>query len=122
MGYSFLRNAKCALDGLVFISRSERHFQVHIVWSLTVILLASFWSFSLIEWMYLGLTITSVMTAEIFNTVVENIIDYLSPEYSEFARITKDMAASAVLLTVIHSVFAGYLLFFKRVATLFVGG
>jgi len=122
MGYSFFRNAKCALDGLVYISRMERHFKVHIVWSLLVLPLAYAWNFSSYEWMYLGITITSVLTAEIFNTVTEEIIDHLSPNYSEFARICKDMAASAVLVTVIHSLFAAYLLFFERVVTLFVGG
>jgi len=55
--------------------------------------------------------ITGVFIAEIFNTVFELCVDLASPEYHPLAKVAKDMAAGAVLLSAMLSVVIGLFVF-----------
>jgi len=48
-----------------------------------------------------------VMSLEAVNTAVENAVNLVTKEKNEFARIAKDAAAGAVLISAIASVAAG---------------
>src|SRR5580698_3980486 len=50
------------------------------------------------DWAVLALTIAVVLAAEAGNTALETVVNVVSPERSEAARIAKDVAAGAVLL------------------------
>lgn len=45
-----------------------------------------------------------VMSAELLNSAIEQIVDKISPEYAEFAGRAKDMGSAAVLLAMINAV------------------
>ena len=59
------------------------------------------------DWAMLAVTIAIVLAAEAANTAVESIVDMISPEWSEAARIAKDAAAGAVLLLALGAVSVG---------------
>lgn len=48
-----------------------------------------------------------VVTAELFNTSLEALVDALIPERRAAARVVKDVAAAAVLVTALTAVAAG---------------
>lgn len=50
------------------------------------------------EWLWILLSITLVITAEIFNSCIEKTVDYISLKKDPRAGLIKDMAASAVLV------------------------
>ena len=50
------------------------------------------------------LTVALVFITEAVNTSIEKAVDFLSPERSETAKIAKDAAAGAVLLSAIAAV------------------
>ena len=52
-----------------------------------------------------------VMAAEMVNTVVEAAVDLASPGYHPLAKVAKDVAAGAVLLTAIGAVVIGVCIF-----------
>jgi diacylglycerol kinase len=58
----------------------------------------------------LVLTIGAVIAGETINTFVEAIVDLLSPEWHESAKIAKDVAAAAVLILSVSAVVVGLLL------------
>ena len=58
-----------------------------------------------------ALTVTLVLVAEMINTVVEAVVDLVSPTYHPLARVAKDVAAGAVLVTAIGSVVVGLFIF-----------
>lgn len=63
---------------------------------------------------FLGLLILSlgVLAVEAVNTAIEELVDRASPEWSEFARDTKDMGSFAVMcLLVATGLYAGYVVF-----------
>lgn len=48
------------------------------------------------------LAVTGLMlVAEVFNTVVEALCDYLQPEYDERIKTIKDMAAAATMIAIL---------------------
>lgn len=50
--------------------------------------------------------------AEMFNSAIEKVVDKASPEKSELAKHSKDMAAAAVLMTAIMATIIGIIIFY----------
>lgn len=63
------------------------------------------------EWVAIALSAAVVLVAEITNTVVETVVDVVSPGYSEPARLAKDAAAGAVLVASVAAAIVGLLVF-----------
>lgn len=57
------------------------------------------------------MTIGSVLTLEMINTSIEAIIDICSKEYNSVAKIAKDIAAGAVMISSVFAVIIGIMLF-----------
>mgnify|MGYP006345401227 FL=1 len=49
-----------------------------------------------------------------FNTAIEKTVDLVTTEYSPLAKIAKDVAAGAVLVSALNSIMVAYLVFFDR--------
>jgi diacylglycerol kinase (ATP) len=63
------------------------------------------------EVIILMFTISLVLTAEMFNTAIEAVVDLVTQTYHPLAKFAKDIAAGAVLITVINALAVGFLLF-----------
>jgi diacylglycerol kinase len=74
---------------------------------------------SAVEFAMVCVAITGVFIAEMFNTVFELLIDLASPEYNPLAKIAKDVAAGAVLLSAILSIVIGLFVFVPHLWDLF---
>jgi diacylglycerol kinase (ATP) len=59
-----------------------------------------------------------VLSAELFNTALEAAIDRASPEHHPLAKVAKDTAAGAVLISAIGAVIVGVLIFLPRLLAL----
>ena len=110
-----------AFAGLGHAWRTQPHLRIHAgIGALAVVVAAAF-RLSPGEWAVLLLTITAVLVLELLNTVVEAVVDLVSPGLHPLARIAKVVAAAAVLVAAIGSVFVGAALFVPRVWRLLVG-
>lgn len=49
------------------------------------------------------------------NTAIESVVDQVSGEYHPLAKIAKDTAAAAVLLTALHAIIIGLLVFHDKI-------
>ncbi|PIZ47085.1 hypothetical protein COY29_05695, partial [Candidatus Woesebacteria bacterium CG_4_10_14_0_2_um_filter_39_14] len=67
-----------------------------------------------VEWAILTITIGLVLISEFINTSLEQIVDLVSPEKQEKAKIAKDVAAAGVLVSAIVAVLIGALLFLPK--------
>jgi diacylglycerol kinase len=105
------RSFRYAFAGLFYVVRSQRNFRIHMAAALLAAGLALVLDFAPLEWAVLATIITLVMTLEMINTVVEAAVDLASPAYHPLAKIAKDVAAGAVLLTAIGAVVVGLFLF-----------
>ena len=53
------------------------------------------------------------------NTAIEAVVDLVTEEHKELARLAKDTAAGAVLVAAITAAIVGGLIFFPKLAQLF---
>ncbi len=109
---------KAAFDGLFRVLRVQRTFQIHFLFTLLVILAAFYFKFSPTEWLVLMLTISIVLTAEVFNTGIETFADSVTMKHNQNIRLLKDVSAGAVLLSAIISVVIGIMLFYPKILIL----
>lgn len=49
------------------------------------------------EWLGLAVLVLAVLAVEALNTAIEEVVDHLSPGWSEFARNAKDLGSFAVM-------------------------
>ncbi len=117
----FLAGFGYAFSGLWYALRTQRNAQVHVSVAALVIIAAIVLHISAVEFAILFITISSVFTAEMFNTVFELCVDLASPTYHPLAKIAKDVAAGAVLLSAILAVVIGLFIFVPHLWVLFHG-
>jgi diacylglycerol kinase len=107
---NFLSGFRFAWTGLQDATRTQRNFRVHLGIASVVVLVAVWLRVSRWSWALLVLTIGSVLTAEVFNTAAELLVDLASPDYHPLAKRVKDLAAGAVLIAALVSILVGLLI------------
>jgi undecaprenol kinase len=112
---TFIDSFRYAFEGVRTVFQEERNMRSHTFSTLIVILLSLFLPLNLYEWLWILLVCFAVLVMEIWNTVVENIIDFVSPEYHPLAKKIKDMAAAAVLFTSFFAVITGALILLPKI-------
>ena len=80
-----------------------------------VIIFGVLFEISVIEWIICIILFGVVISAEIFNTAIENIVDNLIQEPNEYARMAKDASAGAVLIVAICSAIVGGVIFLPKI-------
>jgi diacylglycerol kinase len=103
-----------AWAGIKAAIRTEHNTWIHLMLTLTAFGLAIALRISREEWMALVIVIAMVWTAELFNTVIEKIMDFLTTERLPQIKIIKDMAAAAVMVTALAAVVVGMLIFIPK--------
>lgn len=99
----------CAIEGILWAARTQRHLRYHLLGALLVLLAALFYRVSSLEFILLVFSMVLVLFAELLNTAIEVVVDMVSPEYHPLARRAKDVAAGAVLMSCIGAAVMGYL-------------
>lgn len=101
-------------NGLRVFLKTTHNAWVEIVLAIIAVWLGFVFEISTTEWMFVVLSIGFVLTAEAFNTALEFDIDLTSPEYHQFAKYTKDVAAGAVLLASLTAATIGLIIFLPK--------
>jgi len=96
-----------AFAGIWYVLRTQRNMRIHLLVTGAIVVLGLWVGLSRTEWAILTLTIGMVLVAEAFNTMAEAAVDLATAEYHPLAKIAKDVAAGAVLLTAITAVVVG---------------
>src|SRR5256886_15832892 len=110
----FIASFGYAFHGLWYALRTQRNARVHITIAILAITMGIVLHISTVEFAMIFVAIASVFIAEMFNTVFELCIDLASPEYHPLAKIAKDVAAGAVLLSALLAVMIGLFFFWAH--------
>ncbi|NEP03168.1 MAG: diacylglycerol kinase family protein [Symploca sp. SIO2E9] len=103
---------KYAWAGCTYAFITQRNFRIHTVIGPLAISLGLLLHLKMVEVAVITLTAGLVLALELLNTAIESVVDLtVKQNYHEFAKIAKDCAAGAVLVSAITSVIiAGSLL------------
>ncbi|MEK7585939.1 MAG: diacylglycerol kinase family protein [Patescibacteria group bacterium] len=115
---SRLKSTNHAFRGVLIFIKSTHNAWVHIFFSVLVVYLGFTLNISSIEWVLIIFAIGLVILAETINTAIEIDIDLTSPTYHPYARDTKDVAAGAVLITVLIAGITGLIIFLPKIILL----
>ncbi|WP_047981463.1 diacylglycerol kinase family protein [Ornithinibacillus contaminans] len=103
-----------AINGLREVFQSELNFRLHTLSTLLVVIAGILVKLSTIEWVAVCFAIGLVLMAEVMNTAIEAIIDYVKPERHPIAKKIKDIAAAAVLIASITALVIGLIIFLPK--------
>ncbi len=112
---NWFESLNCAIEGILYTVKTERHMKVHFIVSAVVILLSLTLDINRVEFVLLTVSITLVLFAEIMNTALEVVVDMVQSEYHPLAKRAKDIAAGGVLVASVGAVVMGYMIFSKPV-------
>ncbi|MDY0405542.1 diacylglycerol kinase family protein [Virgibacillus sp. 179-BFC.A HS] len=107
------------MSGILEVIGAERNFRIHLGVFFLVIVCGVYMKLSAMEWCLILIVSSLVMVAEMLNSAIERLIDYLKPEIHPAAKSIKDIAAGSVLLAVISAVAVGCIIFIPKIALLF---
>lgn len=112
---NLIKSFSYAGTGIKDALKGEPNLRIHLMIGTIAIVLAFVLRFNTIEWAILFLTELFVLSMELINTVLEEIVDIVSPEKQEKARIAKDVSAAFVLLSAIAAAVVGLLLYLPKI-------
>ncbi len=107
-----------AIAGFIYSVRTQRNMKIHMVATILILIFSLFTNITKVELILLCFAITLVIAAELFNTAVESAIDATTNYYHPLAKVAKNTAAAAVLVTAVNAVVVGYFIFWNEI-TLF---
>ena len=117
--HSTLKSFQYASNGLLTAIKNEPNLRIHVAIAAVALLAGGLLKLDTIEWIVLLLTIFLVIILELINTVLENLVNIVSPNFNEYAKKAKDISAAAVLVSAILSVVVGVVLFGPKLVSLF---
>lgn len=89
-----------AWQGVAYAFRTQRNFRIHVVVGSLAVSLAIALHLVPVELAVIILTCGVVLTLELINTALESVVDLtVQQTYHELAKIAKDCAAAAVLIS-----------------------
>ena len=118
-GKRFIRSFKYAFEGIHYAFKNDQNLLFHLLVAFLVINISIILHVTGYQMATLGLTMTMVITAEMINSAIEKMVDLITKEHRQEAKIAKDVAAGMVLVTAIAAAIIGTLIFLPYVVKLF---
>lgn len=112
---NFIEALRNASNGIKYVFTTQRNLKIQFAFAILASILGVILKISIVEWALIVLLIFTVFLSEIFNTAVETIVDMITTEYNEKAKIAKDVSAGGVTLVAISSVIIGILIFLPKI-------
>ena len=101
---------KYALAGWLYMLRYQKNVRIQIAVTVGVVMMGLWLQIAPLEWAVLVLTIGMEWMAEFINAAVEAAVNLSSTDPHPMAKVSKDVAAAAVLLAAVVAVIVGLLI------------
>ena len=116
---SLLKSWAVSVAGFVYAVRNERNVAIVCACMVLAIVMGFALRISSIEWVIVVLCCGLVLTSELLNTAIEAVTDLAcNEEIHPLAKIAKDVAAGATLVTSVTSLIIALLVFGPRILAL----
>lgn len=111
------RKVRYALQGLRVAWKDEASFRVQLFVALAVLMLGWYLGITRTEFLFVLFMIGFVLTAELFNTALEELCNKFKAEHDPHIAKIKDLAASAVLISSILALIVGIVIYVPYILT-----
>jgi diacylglycerol kinase len=110
-----MQSFKYAFNGLKILLREESNASIHLCVAICVLAMGFVFKISTNEWIIVIFCIGFVFALELLNSAIENIADFVSKQYHDLIKKTKDLAAGAVLVSAIVAAIVGLIIFVPKI-------
>ena len=114
-----LRSFRHAFNGIRLAISGEHNMRIHLVAMILVVAAGFILGISSHDWIAIVFAIGFVFAAELFNSAIESLADFISQGHHVDIGKIKDIAAAAVLISAFTAFAIGILVFWPHVKTLF---
>lgn len=94
----FIYSIKYSINGLFYAYKNEKSLAIHGILSIVTIILGFVLHISHTQWAIILISLAAILAFELVNTAIEAIVDMVTLEYHELARIAKDCASGATFV------------------------
>lgn len=109
----FIASFVFAARGIRTAVSGQRHMKFHLGSAFLVLALGAWVDLASTDWALVLLAIGMVISAELFNSAVEGLVDLLEPRFQPAAGKVKDIAAGGVLVAAVSALVIGIIVFIK---------
>lgn len=109
-----LKSFTYAFQGWKVLIQNEHNARIHLVAACLAIGSGFFFHISKAEWIIIAFAIGLVFAAEAFNSAIEYLCNFVSPQYHDLIKKVKDLSALAVLFVAVAALSAGLLIFLPK--------
>lgn len=113
-----INSFKYAFEGLISSFKTERNMKIHIFIMILTIITGFILKINITEWMICLILFGIVISAELFNTAIETIVDMITTLRDPKAKLAKDISAGAVLILAIIAMIIGLIIFVPKIIAL----
>lgn len=106
-----LLSFKYAFNGIAAFLYTEPHARIHAAATLLVTALGVYCGLNGPQWIAIAIVTGMVWITEMLNTIIEKMMDHLSPDYHPRVKWIKDVAAGAVLVAALVALITGAVIF-----------
>jgi diacylglycerol kinase (ATP) len=114
-----LRSLKFALRGMWLLITTEDSIKAQLFVAVIATILGFYFDISNVEWMIQFLAIGMVLVAEAVNTAIEEVADFIHPDYHEKIGLIKDIAAGAPSFAAFISLIIAGFIYIPKITLLF---
>lgn len=116
---NILESFKYGFLGLFETIKRERNIKIALVLIVLGAIISCFLKLSTIEWIVVILMSVIVVSLEMMNTALEAVVDMVMPNIHPLAKLAKDTAAGAVVLSVVVAFVIGLIIYLPKLIALF---
>jgi diacylglycerol kinase len=113
-----LKSFKYAFQGWKVLIGDEHNARIHLVAAILAIIAGFVLKISSLEWIIIVMLIGLVFAAEAFNSAIEYVCNFISPQYHELIKKVKDISALAVLFIATSAFVSGLIIFVPKILKL----
>lgn len=101
-------STKYSINGLVYAYMNEKSLWIHAILSILAIILGIVLKIKLSQWSMILISLGVILSLELLNTAIEAIVDMVTLEYHELAKVAKDCGSAATFVaSIIGAIIAG---------------
>lgn len=110
-----LKSISYAFKGAMLLITKEASIKIQLCIAILVSIAGFYFEISQTEWLIQILAIALVMGLEGANTAIEEIANFIHPEYHEKIGYIKDIGAGAVFIAAVCAVILGFIIYMPKV-------
>lgn len=107
-----------AINGIIYGTTTQANVRKQLLIIAVVMVASLFFELSKVEFLCLIFSVVLIIFAEMINTAIETVVDLYTDLYHPKAKIAKDVAAGAVVITALNAVIIAYFLLFDKIGNM----